>query len=638
MFHRSPKWFVVALVLAVFLSGAARGQENVRPDQGVRERAQRLLRAQATESLPEKIAWAERIKLGDPHKYIQPIIAAKLHFDPKDNEALHAYRWIMSVDRAKITSPGDRGLYHFSAIYKARLFFGFENVLPTDIRGWFHENEGGHLSLFRAGGTENHGMMSRTSGYLFAERFQKGGTGDPERDDRAYFLNFLREECKKLYTIGMGEWDSSTYVTFTVTGWANVYDFAKDPKIRELAKAALDWYSVAYGMTYFHGFHAGPEARGFANAPVDANSDVLAWLWFGGAPPGFEPDLSPANGAVRYAIGPALSSYRPDPVVGRIARKEVALPFAVRASKPQYYGYTEGNVYQEYGYYTDQFAMGTLYDPTPGNQTTGVIWPQTTLFKLAVRAPERKTTLVFGAANGYHRHFPVEGRSPYDQYHQERGAMINVCHVPDPRADERTAPRSLLAVPAVLPDPLREGGWYFFAAGGAYVAARPLGTNTRWVDLADWSGRTQEKEKDGTVKTREYPEYKWLQTDGALCGWVLDTATRAQYATLDDFARAVRTKTQLDLSRFTSGRLVTYKSLYGDTLALRHTGGPGVPGGKPEAWTNGKRLVFADWPVYDSPYVRQPLKAGVLTVNDGRRRMTIDFTGDWPVWRYENVR
>ncbi|MBW3625416.1 MAG: hypothetical protein KY468_18630, partial [Armatimonadetes bacterium] len=600
-----------------------------RPDQGVKARAERLLKAQAQEDLYEKVNWAKRIKLGDPHKYILPIIAAKLRFNPNDKEALDAYRAMIEVDKQKI--KGDRGLYHFSAIYKGRIFFGYKDVLPTDILAWFNENEGGHLDLFRRGGTENHGMMSRTTGYLFAEQFQKERTGDLKTDPHAYFLDFLRKECKKLYTIGQGEWDSSTYVAFSAAGWLNLYDYAKDPKVRDLARAALDWYSAAYALKYFHGLHSGVESRGFSHTPLSGQTDVLGWLWWNDLPKGFEPDLSPKEGQVRHAINAALSGYRPDPIVSALAKKEVKLPFEARASKPVYYGYTESNVYQEYEYFTDSFTMSVLYNPTPGDKVVGEIWPQTTMFKLALLLPG--TARVMGAANGYHRHFPVEGRSPYDQYHAHKGAMVNLCYVPDPNADRRAAQRSLLAVPAELPPPVVRDGWYVFEAGETFVAARPLGTNTRWTDLADWSRRTSD-DPDGKVETKVYPDYKWLQTDGKLSGWIIDTGRKKEYGTLSRFIDALREKTRLDLSQMESDRTVTYRSLYGNTLKLRH---PGGLGGKPDAWTNGRKLVFENWPVYESPYINEPLNRGILTVNDGQRRMTVDFSGEWPVWKYDRV-
>jgi hypothetical protein len=289
-------------------------------------------------------------------------------------------------------------------------------------------------------------------------------------------------------------------------------------------------------------------------------------------------------------------------------------------------------VYQEFGFYTENYAMGTLYDPTPGDKIVGEIWPQTTQFKLAVHVPEKAATVVFGAANPYHRHFPVEGRSPYDQYHQAGGAMVNVCYVPDGNADARATASSLLAVPKLAGEPTREKDWYVWQVGNTFVAAHPLGTNTRFVTLADWSRRTSEKAKDGTVKIAEYADYRWLQTDGHHCGWIIDTGARKDYPTLAAFREALRTRTKVDVSRLADRQQVSYISLQGDTMTLRHTG---RSVGKPEATTNGKAVSYTGWPVYDSPYVKLPLRSGVLTVSDGSRRMTIDFSGDRPVWRYD---
>jgi hypothetical protein len=609
-FLRFKGFYSAALLVMAFAHLAASADTFV-------TRADLVLRSRADENVGEVVAWAKRIKLGDPHKYVLPIIAAKLHFDPNDRDAWDAYRWIMDVDAKK----GDRGLYHFSAIFKVRIFFEFEKSLPPDVRAWFEENAGGHLDKFRAGGTENHGIMSRTSGYLFAERFQKGGTGDAETDHLVYFREFLRRECRKLYTIGMGEWDSSTYVAFTATGWLNVFDFAGDPEMKELAWAALDWYATAYAVKYFHGVLAGPEARGFANSPLEANTDVMAWLWWDSLPPNFSVDLADATN-VRYSVVAAMSTYRPDPIVTAIARRDVEMPFAVRASKPEYYGTTASNFQHEVLYNTAAFSMGTLYDPTPGDRIKGEIWPQTTVFKLAILTPD--DVLVLGAANGFHGHFPVEGRSPYDQYHQSKGAMINVCQVNDPDIGGRAAQRSLLAVPDGLEQVGERDDWLFFQAGETFVAVRPLGDGARWTDLADWTRRITEGRKTGPTII---PGYRWLQTDGALCGWVIDTGTTARHSDAQTFMDDVLQGDRLDLDDFARDQTVTYRSLDGDTLKIRHTGGPG---GKPEAWTNGTRIEFRDWPVYESRYVNEPLGAGRLEVNDGRESLTVDFSGDWP--------
>ncbi len=588
-------------------------------------RAELILRSRANEDVGEIVAWAKRIKLGDPHKYILPVIAAKLHFDPDDQEAWDAYRWLMEVDAGK----GDRGLYHFSAIFKTRIFFEFEKSLPPDVRAWFEENAGGHLDKFRAGGTENHGMMSRTSAYLFAERFQKGGSGDPKTDPKAFFREFLRRECRKLYTIGMGEWDSSTYVAFTATGWLNVFDFAEDPEMRGLARAALDWYATAYALKYFHGVQAGPESRGFARSPIGANTDIMAWLWWDSLPPDFAVDLADDVG-VRYSVVAAMSGYRPDPIINAIARRDVEMPFVVRASKPQYYGSDASNNQHEVLYHTAQFSMGTLYDPTPGDLMKDVIWPQTTMFKLAILTP--KDVLVLGAASGYHRHFPVEGRSPYNQYHQARGAMITICNGPEDGLDQVSRGRALLAIPDGLEQVGERDGWLFFHAGETFVAVWPLGGGASWTDLAEWKQRTRPEGKK--TASAELPGYRWLQNNSALGGWVIDTGTTERFADASTFMDAVLSGERLDLSEFAQNRTVSYESLDGDSLKIRHTGGPG---GRPEAWTNGETLEFRDWPVYESRYVNEPLDKGVLEVNDGRDKLVIDFSGDWPTRSRTNM-
>jgi hypothetical protein len=333
---------LLPLVAAIHLTAPAlRASAPPDPETGFRARADQILSARADEDGRELIDWARRIKLGDPHKYLFPVILAKAWRDPKDPVAWDMARFLRDVDQEK--AKGDRGLYHFAAIGLTRLQFGFEKELPEDLRAWYAENAGGNLGKFRAGGTENHGMMSRTSGYVFAERFQKERGGPPESDHLAYFRAFLEREGRKLYTIGMGEWDSSTYVAFSLAGWMNVYDFAQDPEARALAKAALDWYASMMALKQFHGVHAGCEARGFANRPVDTQTDIISWLWWGTAPEGFKPDLVSNKGG-RYAVIAALSGYRPPAELTALARKEVALPFQARMSKPSYYGYSEDNV------------------------------------------------------------------------------------------------------------------------------------------------------------------------------------------------------------------------------------------------------------------------------------------------------
>ena len=514
------------------------------------------------------------------------------------------------------------------------MYLALQDLLPDDVIASYKYDVPRHFSVLQRGGTENHAFMHRTSGYLFAEAMPYAARPDVRED----LKEWLREQVKKFYTVGQGEYDSSSYLAFTAASWANVYDFAEDENMRTLAKAALDWLATGYALKYFHGVTLGPESRGFAREAVGtvaedpsfpgtdalrfsesgSNSDWVGWLWWGDSDRGVWMDRT--NAAVdRYAIIPALSSYEPHPLIKEIAQKRVPLPFEARGSKPSYYG-TDDNKDQEYLYFEEDYAMGTLYTGEDGILTEGTILPQTTMFKLLARTGD--DVLAFGASSGYHRHFLLEGRTPFDQYHQKRGAMINVMYAGSmDEVRRRNAgnkspnlyAQSIFGFPAAAGDPIARDGWYFWKVGEAYVAARPLNGEAIEENLSGLEGADD--------------DYRWLVSTGELGGWVVQGGQAPEYPTLESFQEALFEQERLELDRFESDRRVTYTSLAGDVLEIQHTGGPG---GRPEAWTNGEKLDFGAWPVFESPYVRQDLRSGVLTVTDGNESLEIDFTGEWP--------
>ena len=54
----------------------------------------------------------------------------------------------------------------------------------------------------------------------------------------------LERYVSTLLDIGMGEWDSPTYHGHTTSAYLNLYDFAQDPEVKQLAQSALDRKSV----------------------------------------------------------------------------------------------------------------------------------------------------------------------------------------------------------------------------------------------------------------------------------------------------------------------------------------------------------------------------------------------------------
>ncbi len=633
-------------------------------------RAEGILRRTAAKEPAELIAWFERVPYfqdghGDPHKYALPVVLARLHADPADAEALGLYRWLMAVDELK----GDRGLYHFAIFQRTRLYFQFKDRLPKDVvasnrhdaAGWFAVMLGDRQRDHH--GTENHTFMHRCSAYLWAEEL---GGADPDsdwHDEYTFLRGWLIEQTRRLYTIGQGEYDSSTYVGFTLASWSNVYDFARDPEIRQVARAAMDWLVTALARKYYHGCQLGPEARGFARRavgsgparpkrneedptvypPVGSLSDWVCWLYFGNSARGVDVD----GWGIRVPGAPlqvlALSDYRPPRVLRRIATKRVAMPYAARGAKPAYYG-DRGSKDQETLFVNHRYAMGTLYSPEAGVRTRGTILPQTTMFKLLLR--REGGIAACGAANGYHGHFPLEGRSPYDQYHQHRGAGLNVCWIPD-EEDARIRHRSLFGFPAVIGEPTvgETAGpprgltavkdpdidpnadfapdWYCWRVGKAFLAVRPL---NGVAELRD----TVTRAKRGEAVPAKTTGYRFLVSPGRLGGWAVQLSDVHHHQDLYAFRRAIAERCRLDLSRFATDREVTFTTLDGHVLRLRHSGGPG---GRPEAWTDGEALDFeTPWPVFSSPYIKQDQGAGVLELSDGERTLSIDVNRMPPIF------
>lgn len=586
-------------------------------EQAFGQRAAFTLKQVAKDNPKEIMEWSNRINLGDPHKYALGPIMARLALNPGtlDPNVARALAMLNEVN----TNKGDRGLYHFAAYQRARLYIQFRTRLPQSRVKATEYDVKNHFGQMTHGGTENHGFMHRTSGYIFSEYIE-----GPYKSRRGpdWLEQWLKGQVNKFYTAGQGEYDSSTYVAFTAAGWSNIYDFSKRENMRKLSKAALHWLAAAQALKYFHGCNMGPESRGFAKSAVTTITDRVNWLWFGNsARPVLEQGWDKPGRALHAVTNLALSDYRPHPVIRDLAAKKVKLPFEARNSKPQYYP-AEANKDQEYLYVAENYAMGTLYSPEKGVRTKGTILPQTTLFKASLR--DANDVRTFGASNGYHGHFPLEGRTPYDQYHQKRAAALNVCYVYSDE-DQRTRHRSILGFPVQAGDPLKEHGWFFWKIGKAYLAARPLNGKAS-VERVTAVG------KSGKAETVDSKTHRWLVSPGRLGGWAIQLGQAGEYGTFKSFRKAVGDKCRLDLSEFQDSHAVTFTSLQGDVLTLKSTVSADRPGGRPVATTNGTKLDYTTWPVFDSPYLREKRGSGILTVSNGQKSLIIDVTGEWPVF------
>ncbi|MCD8483202.1 MAG: hypothetical protein LR015_11360 [Verrucomicrobia bacterium] len=201
-----------------------------------------------------------------------------------------------------------------------------------------------NYNAFTGEGTENHINMSRPSAWVLASEAERLGysfSGQPAsaaqraNEMRSWIMGWSR----RIYEVGIGEWDSGTYYMVSLQGWLAAYDYAGtehgwDPEVRAAARAVIDFYAATLAIKH-NGFHfAGAESRSGRNfSRMDNGTAYLAYLWFADTvlPP---PDWRGNQAA--EAVYAAVSSYRPPAHLVALARKGPADHETYHALKPSY--------------------------------------------------------------------------------------------------------------------------------------------------------------------------------------------------------------------------------------------------------------------------------------------------------------
>ena len=597
---------------------------------------------------------------GDPLKYDLPPATAYLMKHPGDVET-----------KAFLSIPGNLNQqYHFAAANWARFLGLAGEQMDDDWHAAFQEavadyreqrrpsdgpdrehaamesvhdlvGEEGELlgGNVRDGGTENHKTMWRTSGLLYAQKFGPDAIISGHRAEEAERLitHMIAEYLELSFEKGNGEYDSSIYYPHSIRGFLNLYDFSPDPQTRELAKAALDFYYLTYGLKVFNGNFTGPQKRGFVDGFGLGEMDTMLWSFF--------PETTqPMPESEQVALHLVTSDYRPNRIIRNIVTKQIDLPFEARIARPTYHLRTP-NAFQETFYCSRGFALGsiamTMVD-NPGQQT---IW--------ALNARAGEGSFILGG--GHPDRIGPIGHSPYDQVIQKRGAMVMVTgqtgEQPDGEPDAEQQRRFEHATDALAELPLdapaaervqRAGelaetwvyiprnidgimeldGSVYIEAGDAFIAIRPLVEEYGWL-------RTSKDDDDSAMQ--DLARYDVLVIPGDRTGFVLDAADRADHASFDAFVESIERETSLDASELVEEGIVRYRSLAGDELEMAYQPtrlrAEGRINGEPIDWSN-----WAGGGVYESPYLR--IGDGKLKVTDGDEGYSLAFEDGRPVYRH----
>ncbi len=446
--------------------------------------------------------------------------------------------------------------------------------------------------------TDNLRAMRETTTYLMAEE-----TGNEMV--RKLYKDKIKTYVRGLYSVGMGEWDSETYHGHTMAPYLNLYDFAKDKEVKRLAKAALDWLSMAAALKYYRGGYGGPTKRdyGGSNAPFGAGITHLMYLYFGDAP---MEDPDPHYDDV-HAI---VSSYRPPLAVAKIARREFKTPVEMHNTKPDYShwrpGYDETPQFWTTLFIDDGYTLGSVV-AKGGAGDVGA---------MKLMAYNDKTGVDYFLANTNHgRGF--NSMVGDDQRAQYRNLMVWL-------RKSGSAKPMVFQVPAAAAVEMDNGLW-FIGMEKTYIALRPIG-------LAEPKPTGQVKRAKLPRGTKGY-EAKPTQKDG-VTGFAMEVGTKKAHGSFEAFRKAVASKGKVDLSKLGAGT-VTLTGTDGRVLQATYNTANNLPAivrdGRKRDWAKEFALYKTVSDDGQSPLVDLGWKDGTLTIQAGGARFTQTVAEDGTV-------
>lgn len=453
--------------------------------------------------------------------------------------------------------------------------------------GWNVESKNSWVDVRN---TDNLRAMRDCAVYVMAEETGNKATAD-------LYKERIRAYVTALYTTGMGEWDSVNYLSHTMTGYFQLYDYAKDPEVRLLAKAALDWFCTAAAVKYYKGNWAGPDKRDYGNLPIFRGAPGSFWIYFDDTPTG---PREPESDIVHWITSP----YRPPEAVVALARKNFSKPVEILSSKPSYDGWfrkpggeTEP-LYHETVYIGNRFQVGTL----PGGHNEDLCG-----FRMAADNAERGSDpwVLSTALKGY-----VDGFSTAtaggDRIAQYRNLIIQAN---------------------------AKGGipFYFLIPKSAAITADRgvtfLRTESVWMAITPVQARAEGIDNQATkvvcAGKRPMPDHQvWVArgTGHGPCGLILEIGDTASHGSFDAFRKAVLETSKTDLSKLAGGE-IHYAGSQGGRVGLRLTDGE-----LPVVFRDGQEH---DWAKHNVLFACEPAgpvslgwKEGILRVDAGGKHFT----------------
>lgn len=513
------------------------------------------------------------------------------------------------------------------------------------------------------GGTENHKTMWRTSALLYSQLFPDTAkiSGYPVKEAEQLTKEMLRDYLKRLLITGNGEYDSQIYYPHSIEGFLNLYDFSPDEETRLLAKFALDYYFVTYGLKVIDGGIAGAQKRGYLTGSSSSEMEAMLWAFFNKTSRNMKDES--------VTIQQATTKYRPNQVICNIVNKNLKTPFEARMSRP-FYHMDHPHAFAETFFCSDSYAMGNIQMTIVDNPNQQMVW--------SVVTKGENMPLCF--SGGQPLRGSTSGHSPYTQTMQSKGTLIllttptqmvanpdtalapnyskakrdNLWLLPESeqgknyeaRNRQKYASKELHSVEKPQNDSVEEierfwneskgsaSSWFYFpqqlapkeADGNFFFETKELFLAV--IPLA--KGAYIFNPKTNTKSQKFFADCGLLVIPGTISGYIVETGEKSEYRTIQNFSQAIIQKTKLDDSKLESSLELNYQSLSGDKLKMIYN----REGLRCRAAINGKTQdwdKFTKGAVYVSPYLK--IKDGMMKVSDGEESYQVDFRGNIPVYQ-----
>ncbi|MBA3706075.1 MAG: T9SS type A sorting domain-containing protein, partial [Bacteroidetes bacterium] len=425
------------------------------------------------------------------------------------------------------------------------------------------------------------------------------------------------------YNTGRVEWNSNNYWGHVLNPIMVLYMHAKDPEVKKMAKAGLDWMFLESSLHYIDGFQAGADCRAKNGAYKAFVGSVWGYSYFYYTDANHQPTCTYNLGSrvltdfVGYA---PYSTYRPPQVIIDIAQRNFKLPVEIHAAKPFYH--LDNNNFQDWKgnttksrrfefetiYMDDNYLLSSLATYRPDGKVG--TFSEQNVWRFAIKGSNNGCLQVLGNTGTF---VDCDGRHPNEEIGQLNSMVMRLIKNTD---------KLWVAVPNTKVLEFVGNTGFVDMGNGVYAAFIPYNTTSK--SNAAWSF-------DGT-----YNRYDWNFDPAKLGALVLEVGTVKQYTSYANFKTQIQNK-----GKFTNPAtdVLSYDGANGHNLKLQYMptttytlvdGTVVNPAGvTPKIWLDGVANDYNTWNSYEVVYgdkiVDQKWGSGTLTLQSNTQALQISI-------------